>query len=145
MTKIQQMKYENGFYDTDTFRYHNRNPNGLITSDCSTRTICEALGITYGEAVDLQSECAKRTYIGLTDADLIETILLEHGFKKVAIKAVASGGRRENAGRMAKRLATGDAVLVMRVANHFTVAKKGHVLDVWNCTGKTVYRAFIKG
>ena len=141
MKKERQKQYERGFLDTKTFAYSNLNPAGKITSDCSTRTLAAAIGVSYGEAIDIQAEAAKRLNLGLTDADLVETILLERGFEKISIKAV-KGRSRENAGQMAKRFATKYAVVVMRLAHHFTVAREGKVRDIWDCTGKTVYRAF---
>lgn len=145
MTQKRKRDYENGKFDTACFRYYNLNPAGLITSDCSTRTIASALGITYGEAIDMQGDAAKRLYLGLTDADLVETVLLEHGFRRVKMSAVGNGDCRMNAGECAhENTADGRHVCVMRLAGHFTVARNGKVEDIWNCSSKTVYRYYLK-
>lgn len=143
MTKARMREYEAGLHDTDTFTYFNINPEGKITSDCSTRTLALALGIPYSAAIDLQCLAAKDTHIGLCDGDLIAHILERHGFTKMKVSTPYAGMKRETAGQMAERLAKGNTVVVMRLANHFTVAKEHTVHDIWNCTKKTVYRYWV--
>lgn len=144
MTQKQQRRYEAGLMDTARFTYHNVNPKGLITSDCSTRTLTIALGVTYAEALDMQCNAAKEMCVGLTDVELVTHILTSHGFEKVKMNAVAKGHKRLKAGDAAREYTTGSKnVLVMQLAGHFTVAYLGQVHDVWNCEKKTVYQMWI--
>lgn len=144
MTQKRQRQYELGLMDTAMFKYHNVNPKGLITSDCSTRALALALGISYEEALRRQCDKAIAMCVGLTDVALVSDILVSSGFEKVALKAVAKGRKRLNAGDAARMYTEGnDTVLVMQLAGHFTVAKDGKVHDVWNCEKKTVYQMWV--
>lgn len=59
-------EYSKGFGDNDAFCFENANPDERNTGDCSTRTICGALGVSYDTALDLQCAEAKRSHYGIT-------------------------------------------------------------------------------
>lgn len=47
--------------ETMTFLYHNENPKGRITGDCTVRAIARATGMTWDEVLDGLYEMSKKT------------------------------------------------------------------------------------
>ena len=61
----------------------NVNPKHRKTGDCSTRALVGVLGITYEEALQLQTKWALKTYYDPTSKQVIEKVLNEFGYIKM--------------------------------------------------------------
>lgn len=123
----------------------NVNPKGRKTGDCSTRALVGTLGITYDEALKLQTEISLKTYYDPTSKQVMERVLAKFGYVKMAQPRKADNTKytvREMDKILSKKEMT-DGVLVT-VANHHTCITGGHVQDIWDCRGKTVGNYYVK-
>ena len=123
----------------------NVNPKGRKTGDCSTRALVGTLGITYDEALKLQTEISLKTYYDPTSKQVMERVLAKFGYVKMAQPRKADNTKytvREMDNILSKKEMT-EGVLVT-VANHHTCITGGHVQDIWDCRGKTVGNYYVK-
>lgn len=123
----------------------NVNPKGRKTGDCSTRALVGTLGITYDEALKLQTEISLKTYYDPTSKQVMERVLAKFGYVKMAQPRKADNTKytvREMDNILSKKEMT-EGVLVT-VAHHHTCITGGHVQDIWDCRDKTVGNYYVK-
>lgn len=107
------------------YQYYNANPLGDIESDCVTRAITEATGLSYYEVQHKLSLMAQ-----LYECDTLCVCcyhnLLDNVFRFKNYKAN---------GRTVKELAKQfkDDILLIRIQGHLTISKYGTVYDIWDC------------
>lgn len=123
----------------------NVNPKGRKTGDCSTRALVGTLGITYDEALKLQTEVALKTYYGTTNKEVVERVLAKFGYVKMP-QPRKCDNTKYAVGEMDEILTKKqmeEGVLVT-VAHHHTCITGGHVQDIWDCRYKTVGNYYVK-
>lgn len=123
----------------------NVNPKGRKTGDCSTRALVGTLGITYDEALKLQTEISLKTYYDPTSKQVMERVLAKFGYVKMP-----QPRKSDNTKYIVSEM---DAILTKKemeegvlvtVANHHTCITGGHIQDIWDCGYKTVGNYYVK-
>lgn len=123
----------------------NVNPKGRKTGDCSTRALVGTLGISYDEALKLQTEISLKTYYDPTSKQVMEKVLEKFGYVKRPQPRKADN-RKYTVSEMDKILSKQEMEegVLVTVANHHTCITKGHIQDIWNCGGKSVGNYYVK-
>lgn len=65
------------------FKWHNANPFGKITGDCTTRALAVALDVSWEQALKMQFDVAMSTGLSPESIGTCEKILKAHGFERV--------------------------------------------------------------
>lgn len=127
------------------FKEINVNPKKRKTGDCSTRAIVGVLGISYDDALKLQTEESLKSYYDPTSKQVMEKVLAKFGFVKMKQPKKYDGTKYEvrELDQLLDRRTLDEGVLVT-VANHHTCIKDGVIQDIWNCGRKTVGNYYIK-
>ena len=114
-----------------SYKYYNRNPDGLKLKDCVCRAISTATGLRY-EAVDNLLEITAKDYACdklcvCCYSNLLEDVLCytKHScnFQKTVEEVALEHPRN---------------VLIIRVDEHLTTSVYGNVLDIWDCSDEFV-------
>lgn len=123
----------------------NVNPKGRKTGDCSTRALVGTLGITYDEALKLQTEISLKTYYDPTSKQVMERVLAKFGYVKMAQPRKSDNTKytvcEMDAILTKKEMEEG---VLVTVANHHTCITGGHIQDIWDCGYKTVGNYYVK-
>lgn len=126
-----------------TFTYHNENPKGRKTADCTTRAIATASGFKYSDVLKMQYEEACSTGYFLNDIKTTNSILSRLGFTEAKIK-VQKGQSRPTVRALVDSYSKGRYALVISVAGHLTCAVGSYIYDLWDCGMKSVYKYWYK-
>ena len=123
----------------------NVNPKGRKTGDCSTRALVGTLGISYDEALKLQTEISLKTYYDPTSKQVMEKVLEKFGYVKRRQPRKGDNTKYtvSEMDRILSKKEMEEGVLVT-VANHHTCITKGHIQDIWDCGYKTVGNYYVK-
>lgn len=123
----------------------NVNPKGRKTGDCSTRALVGTLGITYDEALRLQTEISLKTYYDPTSKQVMERVLAKFGYTKKAQPRKADNTKYtvSEMDKILTKKEMEEGVLVT-VAKHHTCITGGHIQDIWDCGYKTVGNYYVK-
>ena len=123
----------------------NVNPKGRKTGDCSTRALVGTLGISYDEALKLQTEISLKTYYDPTSKQVMEKVLEKFGYvkRRQPRKGDNTKYKVSEMDRILSKKEMEEGVLVT-VANHHTCITKGHIQDIWDCGYKTVSNYYVK-
>ena len=123
----------------------NVNPKGRKTGDCSTRALVGTLGISYDEALKLQTEISLKTYYDPTSKQVMEKVLEKFGYvkRRRPRKGDNTKYKVSEMDRILSKKEMEEGVLVT-VANHHTCITKGHIQDIWDCGYKTVGNYYVK-
>lgn len=128
-----------------SYKEINVNPKKRKTGDCSTRALVGCLGITYDEALKLQTEESLKSYYDPTSKQVMEKVLEKFGYIKMKQPRHYDGSKvqvREMDEFLTKKQME-EGVLVT-VANHHTCIVNGVIQDIWNCGRKCVGNYYIK-
>ena len=60
----------------------NKNPKKKRTGDCSTRALCNILGISYADALKEQCEASLKTGYDITSSRTVDYIMKKHEREK---------------------------------------------------------------
>ena len=122
----------------------NVNPKGRKTGDCSTRALVGTLGISYDEALKLQTEISLKTYYDPTSKQVMEKVLEKFGYvkRRQPRKGDNTKYKVSEMDRILSKKEMEEGVLVT-VANHHTCITKGHIQDIWDCGYKTVGNYYV--
>ena len=123
----------------------NVNPKGRKTGDCSTRALVGTLGISYDEALKLQTEVSLKTYYDPTSKQVMEKVLEKFGYvkRRQPRKGDNTKYKVSEMDRILSKKEMEEGVLVT-VANHHTCITKGHIQDIWDCGYKTGGNYYVK-
>ena len=123
----------------------NVNPKGRKTGDCSTRALVGTLGISYDEALKLQTEIALKIYYDPTSKQVMEKVLEKFGYVKRR-QPRKSNNKKYTVSEMDKILSKKEMEegVLVTVANHHTCITKGHIQDIWDCGYKSVGNYYVK-
>ena len=120
----------------------NVNPWNKKTGDCATRAICQACNIPYKEAAKELFDEWMRTGEEMTYPKTIQNVLEKHGFTRFG-KPKHSDNTTYSVEQIGKKFGK-EHIIVVQVANHWTVIKGDKLIDLWDCSGKSVYGYYIK-
>ena len=121
---------------TDTFRYHNANIKGRVTTDCVIRAICTALNQTWENTLMEMVELSIKTGYMLDDKKTIELYLASKGYaKQRQLKHL--NGKKYTGKEFCKEYNEG-TYLIMIGGHHISVVIEGRVHDIWDCTDNCV-------
>ena len=120
----------------------NVNPHNKKTGDCAVRAVTQACNIKYEQAAKELFDEWMSTGIEMTDPKVFQAVLERHGFKKFG-KPFHCDGTTYSVEELAKKYGKG-SILVIQVANHWTVVKEDKLIDLWDCSGKSVYGYYVK-
>lgn len=123
----------------------NVNPKGRKTGDCSTRALVGTLGISYDDALKLQTEISLKTYYDPTSKQVMEKVLARYGYVKMPQPRRWDNTKYTVAemDEVLTKKQMEDGVLVT-IANHHTCIKNGHIQDIWDCSDKTVGNYYVR-
>lgn len=141
MSKIKAPKVRKGKIDM-RFYLVNVNPKNKKTGDCAVRAVCQATNLPYKDvAKELFDEWMKAGY-EMTDHRVVRKVLERHGFVEYG-KPKKDNGKTYCVGEI-NQLIGDDAIALVQVANHYTVVKGENLIDLWDCSAKSVYRYFVR-
>lgn len=123
----------------------NVNPKHRKTGDCSTRALVGTLGISYEDAIRLQAEAAIKHCYGITDKEVMESVLRKFGFVKMKQPRKANN-TKYRVGELDQLLTDKqmqEGVLVT-VAGHHTCITNGYLQDIWDCRDMCVGNYYVK-
>ena len=123
----------------------NVNPKGRKTGDCSTRALVGTLGISYDEALKLQTEISLKTYYDPTSKQVMEKVLEKFGYVKMK-QPRKDDNTKYTVSEMDKILTKREMQegVLVTVANHHTCITGGRIQDIWNCGYMTVGNYYVK-
>ena len=123
----------------------NVNPKHRKTGDCSTRALVGTLGISYDEALKMQTEISLKTYYDPTSKQVMEKVLERFGYAKMKQPRKWDNTKYEvrELDEILTQKHMKEGVLVT-VANHHTCIVNGKIQDIWNCGQKTVGNYYVK-
>lgn len=125
----------------------NVNPKGRKTGDCSTRALVGTLGITYDEALKLQTEISLKTYYAPLSKQVVEKVLAKFGYVKMP-QPRKCDNTKYTVGEMDEILTKEqmeEGVFIMVANHHAACITGGHVQDIWDCRRRKVGNYYVKG
>ena len=128
-----------------TYTEVNVNPKGRKTGDCSTRALVSTLGISYDEALKLQMEEALKCYYDPTSKQVMERVLKKFGWVKMKQPRKWDNTKYtvDEIGEIVTAAEMFAGILVT-VANHHTCVKDGKLIDIWDCSYKSIGNYYVK-
>ena len=120
----------------------NVNPWKKKTGDCATRAVCQACNIPYKQAAKELFDEWMSTGEEMTFPKTIAKVLIDHGFERFG-KPKHANNTTYSVEQLCAKYGKGN-IIVAQVANHWTVIKDDKLIDLWDCSMKSVYGYFIK-
>ena len=138
------MRRADKYPDTRTFHFHNANPKGRITGDCTFRAISTAMEKPWNDVVMEMAEMSCRTGYAINDKKGIERYLAEQGWEKM--KQPRKDDNTKYTGKeFCREIADKDERYIADVGGHHIVAIiGGKVWDIWNSTDGCVGNYWVK-
>lgn len=121
--------------DTETFHYHNENPKGRITGDCTFRAIAKATGKRWAEVVMDMAELSVKTGYAINDKKGIERYMASLGWVKHAQPRKADNTKYT--GKEFCKEFSGTCVAMIG-GHHIVAIDGGKAHDIWDCTNKCI-------
>lgn len=152
----QEERTQKKYPETSTFIWHNENPKGHITGDCTIRAIAGAMGISWYDVLDGLHETEKKH--ALCDTSAINKYLESNGWIKQKQPRKEDGTKFTGA-QFARWLSinypNGElGNVICSVANHMFCIKPTYhgdgincrykVHDVWDSTEKCIGNYWVK-
>jgi hypothetical protein len=137
------MNRKEKYPDTSVFHFHNENPKGRITGDCTFRAIARATGKSWEEVVREMAEMSIKTGYAVNDKKGIEKYMESIGWIKMPQPRRVDGTKYTGAEFAKKNL--GNRIVCMIGGHHVTCIIMGKVNDIWDCTNKCVGNYWVKG
>jgi len=137
------MRRQEKYPETSTFHYHNANPKGRITGDCTFRAIATALEKEWTEVVMEMAELSCRTGYAINDRKGIERYLKEQGWEKQK-QPLKENGKCYRAYEFCKMLDTSKRYIANVGSHHIVAIVDGKVNDIWNSTSECVGNYWVK-
>ena len=120
----------------------NVNPKGKKTGDCVVRAIVQATCMPYAEVMKMMFDISIASGYSFASRQVAESLLTKLGFEKHKKPFKPSG--KTYCVAEAAMLLEEDDIAVLNVANHFTCVKGGKLIDLWDCSSKSIYGYFTK-
>lgn len=128
--------------DTETFHYHNQNPKGRITGDCTFRAVSYATGKEYEQVVKDYYNLVIET--GYDDEKTVEVLLKKYGWMKCK-QPRKSNNTKYTVKDFVK--AFNEGTYIIQMVHHLSVVQDGKNIDIWDCVkyGGCVGNYFVEG
>lgn len=123
------------------FVVNNLNPSGKKTSDSHIRAVAAACNITWDEAFKELCTEAFNKKDTCWDPNVVEAVLLKHGFKIGRVK-VTKGSKRPTVYGFAED--NPGIVAVLRISGYFVACAYGNYIDTYDCGSSSVYKYWYK-
>lgn len=136
------MKRTEKYPETSTFHYHNENPKGRITGDCTFRAIARATGISWKDVVMGMAEMSIRTGYAINDNKGIERYMESIGWIKMP-QPKKPNGKKYTGAEFCKKHREGNIVCSIG-GHHLSCIIDGKINDIWDCTNKCIGNYWIK-
>lgn len=120
------------------FQEFNAHPKGIKTTDCVVRAISKATNIEYMECRRKLNQL-KRDWGFTSYKDTKFLYKYFEGFPRLIFKAVRGEPRLKGSDFTALHPV---GTFVLKMAGHVTVCVDGVILDIWDCTYRSVYTAW---
>ena len=135
-----KMRREEKYPNTDVYKFHNENPRGRITGDCTFRAVALATGKTWAEVVREMAEMSIESGYAINDKKGIETYMKTLGWTKCPQPRKADNTKYTGKDWCKYwRKKFGDKPCIMKIGgHHVTAIKNGKIHDIWDCSGKCV-------
>ena len=119
------------------FENYNANPYKKKTGDCVIRAVCVALKEDWEDTYKGMFDIALKTGYAVSCKENYKEYLKEKGYemKKMPKKV---NGKRYSVKEFVEELANPKKNYVLNLANHLTCIEKGTLVDIWNCSNKSV-------
>lgn len=119
------------------FENYNANPFKKKTGDCVIRAVCVALKENWEDTYKGMFEVAMKTGYAVSCKENYAEYLKQKGYemKKMPKKI---NGKRYTLKEFIEELANPKKNYVVNLANHLTCIEKGTLVDIWNCSKKSV-------
>ena len=119
------------------FENYNANPFKKKTGDCVIRAVCVALKEDWEDTYKGMFEVAMKTGYAISCKENYQEYLKQKGYemKKMPKK---ENGKRYTLKEFIEQLANPKKNYVVNLANHLTCIEKGTLVDIWNCSKKSV-------
>lgn len=156
MTKNEKLRQK--YPDTDTFHFHNANPKGKITPDCSIRAISTVLNQTWEQTLREMTELSIKTGYFINENKCINKYMQSKGF--TLCKQPRKEDNTKYTGQEFCRtlmhpiysedlkLTNKDFEINRILANigghHIVAIMSGQVWDTWNSTGGSIGKVWVK-
>lgn len=122
------------------YKEYNVNPKKRKTSDCVVRALTIATGKDYKTIYTELFNISLENGYFLNEKRVEDVLLEREGFKKQKQPRKPDGTKYKV--KEILQLTNAD-IIVIRVAHHLTVVKNGVLLDIWNCSEKTINNYYI--
>ena len=137
------MKRTDKYPDTSVFHFHNENPKGRITGDCTFRAIATATGMCWVDVVRDMAEMSIKTGYAINDKKGIERYMESIGWIKMPQPRKADGSKYTGA-EFCKEHQKGRFVCSIG-GHHLTCIIDGKLNDIADCTGKCIGNYWMNG
>jgi hypothetical protein len=149
------MKRQTKYPETTTFHYHNANPKGRITGDCTFRAICTALNQSWSQTVMEMAEMSCQTGYAINDKKGIERYLKSKGWIKHKQPRKPDNTKftgKEFCDELNCNIAALGVTVIADIGGHHIVCIKEDdrhglhkVYDTWDSTGGCIGNYWTKG
>jgi len=120
------------------FQEFNAHPKGIKTTDCVVRAISKATNIEYMECRRKLNQLKRDWgFTGYKDTKFLYKYF--EGYPRLIFKAV-KGEPRLKGSDFTELHPKG--TFILKMAGHVTVCVDGVILDIWDCTYRSVYTAW---
>lgn len=120
------------------FQEFNAHPKGIKTTDCVVRAISKATNIEYMECRRKLNQL-KRDWGFTSYKDTKFLYKYFEGYPRLIFKAVKGEPRLKGSDFTALHP---KGTFILKMAGHVTVCIDGEILDIWDCTYRSVYTAW---
>ena len=144
--------------DTDTFHFHNANPKGKITPDCSIRAISTVLGQSWEEIIREMTELSIKTGYFINENKCINKYMQMKGF--TLCKQPRKDDNTKYTGQEFCRTLmhpiysedlklTNKGFEINRIlanigGHHIVAIMSGQIWDTWNSTDGSIGKVWVK-
>lgn len=120
------------------FQEFNAHPKGLKTTDCVVRAISKATNIEYMESRRKLNQLKRDWgYSSYKDTKFLYKYF--EGYPRLIFKAVRGEPRLKGSDFTTLHP---KGTYILKMAGHVTVCIDGVILDIWDCTYRSVYTAW---
>ena len=120
----------------------NVNPKRKKTGDCVIRAIVQASCLPYEQVAKMMFDAYMETGYSFDSRECAEIILTKLGFEKRK-KPFKPNGKTYCVGE-AYQFIKPDEIAVLNVAHHFSCVKGDKLIDLWDCSKKSVYGYYVR-
>lgn len=116
---------------------YNANPKNKRTGDCVIRALTVALDKKYEDVAKDLFEFSMKTYYSMNSKENFSGYLSKQGYLMQRMPK-REDGTRYTVEEFIDELAEVEGIYIVSVANHLTCIKNEQLIDIWDCSKKSV-------